>query len=109
MRGNESLTPKSDARSEKENLAEVLRFADFSRPVRQNATTHRTRPTMATLTKLHADSTADLQPLAAFAFARPRRRNRVVPWLLLLAVWGIAISLLIVGAETATLIAAAGH
>ncbi len=51
---------------------------------------------------------ADLQPLSTFAFARPRRRSRVVPWLLLLAIWGIATALLVLGAETATMIAAVG-
>ena len=85
---------------------ELLRFADFSRHVGQNPPPLLARTIMATTTELRA--AADLRPLSDFAFARPRPRNRVMPWLLLLAIWGIATSLLVLGAETATLIAAVG-
>lgn len=61
---------------------------------------------MATTSELRA--AADLRPLSDFAFARPRPRSRVLPWLFLLAIWGLATSLLVLGAETATVIAAAG-
>ena len=58
---------------------------------------------------LHLDALdADAeQSLTAFAFARPRRRSRVLPWLLLVVVWSVATALLIVSSETATLIASA--
>jgi hypothetical protein len=52
---------------------------------------------------------ADRSALDALVSAQSRRRSSIGPWLVLLLIWGITTSLLIVGAETATLIAAAGH
>lgn len=55
----------------------------------------------------HAPS-LDRSALDTLITARSRRQSSVGPWLLLLLIWGITTSFLIVGAETATLIAAAG-
>lgn len=49
----------------------------------------------------------DRSALDTLITAQSRRRSSLGPWLLLLLIWGIATSFLIVGAETATLIAAA--
>ena len=62
---------------------------------------------MTSAADLHAEPATELPPLASFAFARPRRRNRVIPWLLLVVVWSLATALLIFGTETAALIASA--
>lgn len=46
------------------------------------------------------------QPITSFAFAKPRRRSRVLPWLLLALVWGAVTALLVLGTEAAPLVAA---
>lgn len=56
---------------------------------------------------LHLESTSEHTALASFTLARPRRRSRVLPWLLLIVVWSVATALLVVSSETATLIASA--
>lgn len=62
---------------------------------------------MATLVE-HVASSTDRSALGTIMSAQSRRRSSVGPWLLLLLIWGLTASLLILGAETATLIAATG-
>lgn len=45
------------------------------------------------------------RPLSSYGLPRPRRTGRVLPWILLALVWGVAAALLVLGTEAAPLVA----
>ena len=91
--------------SGKEISKDLLRFASKPRHLDKNTPSLFARLAMAALTD-HSASPSDRSAIDALVSAQSRRRSTVGPWLLLLLLWGLTTSLLILGAETATLIAA---